>query len=86
VKSSTVLEPPAEPPKGFVDMGAMLEYFWPHEPSRPSAFKVTSACRDGGTPHLRWGARYYFDLREVREYFERLKIPQSTTNQRRKEG
>jgi hypothetical protein len=77
---SALLE--GEPPAGYVDMPTMLEYFFAHEPSRPSAFKVKTSCRDDGMPHLRWGARYYFNLREVAEYFESRKRPALTVRKR----
>ena len=80
---SAVLE--GEPPTGYVDMGTMLAYFFSHEPSRPSAFKVKASCGDDDMPHLRWGARYYFDLREVAAYFENRRLPRPGTHRPRKE-
>ena len=74
-----------EPPAGYVDMETMLAHFFKHEKSRPSAFKVKASCRDDNMPHLRWGARYYFDLREVAAYFERRKVPRPGAHRTRKE-
>jgi hypothetical protein len=40
-----------------------------------SLTKVLWSCQHDGMPHLKWGRRFYFNIEEVRRYFEKRKFP-----------
>jgi hypothetical protein len=72
MKSSSVLDARSEPmPAGLVNLETMLAAVWPHEPSRPSEFKIRHLCALG-LPHYRIGRRYFFRLCEVAKWVETL--------------